>query len=175
VAKESTVDEQQAAAEAKVKDLLAKLEAAEKRATALQEENEALQTGTSSGLKVRKDQGKPYSGESGGWLFKIEPLDKEKYPHLPTLTERACDESEMIRWYSGYHEDPPKSGKRVDIVKVKLKVTCVDKGRISLINHVKRLANIRQKLDAGIGISQADEAILAKHESEILGVEQESV
>lgn len=150
-------------------ELMAKLEAKERDlAKAEQQLAESIANET-SGLRVRTEERGPYRGDSGGWLFRIEPFDKEKFPHLKPVEIKACDESELIRWYCATHQDPPKSGKQVDPVKVRLKVECLDKGRQDLIWRKQYLSNIRAKLAAGSPLTQKEQSILDANENEVYG------
>lgn len=102
-------------------------------------------------------------------MFRIGPFDKEKHPHLPVVEMKACDESEMIRWYCATTHDPPKSGKQVDPVKVRLKVECLDKGRADLIWRKQHLSNIRSKLASGSPLTGKEQDMLDANEDEIYG------
>jgi len=164
-----TSDQATAQEDPKFAELLKKLAAAEERAQQLEIENDALTTDASSGLKVRKEPGGPFTGPEGGYKFSIGPLNAELFPHLPKLEQYACDESELKRWYAATHENPPKSGKRLDLLKVKLEIVLLDPRRAKLIIHKQKLANIRSKLEAGASLTSAEQATMDKYEREILG------
>lgn len=156
-------------------ELLAKLARAEKAALEAEERlQEHLANQDTSGLRVRNESG-PFRGDHGGWRFRIGPAVPELHPHLKTITENACDESELKRWYCATNQDPPKSGKQVDPVKVNLKVECLDPGRKKLAIYKQRLSNIREKLESGSQLSAAEQDLLNKHEAEILGYDPEDL
>lgn len=170
---ETIVDKPLVADDSQIAQLLARLEAAEKRVAKLQEENDLLHGDNSSGLRL-SNSAKPYAGEAGGYKFQIGPLDSVKYPHLRTVTENAVDESEMIRWYAATNEHPPGSKRRLDILKIKLRVICIDARREKLIAHRKRIAAIRAKIDAGSALNDRDEETLLITDEEMLNSDSQA-
>lgn len=152
-----------------VSEMEAKLQAAQERADQL-EAKLKQQAEETAGLKVRSGE-KPFAPEDGGYKFEVGPSPKvaEKYPELKRVTVNAVDESEAIRWYCMTHSYPPKSGNRVDPVKIPLTADCKDPRRKQLENHKKQLAAIRRKLDSGTALSDADRKVFEANESEILG------
>lgn len=172
----ASTTESKAAEPAEVMDpateaLLAKLAAAEKRADDAEAALKA-EAAEGAGLKVRHGE-VPYAGELGGYEFKIGPADKEKYPHLPTVTQHAVDEAELKRWYTLTYEHPAGSGKRVDPISVRLLVECKDSKRGQLLKFKHRLAGIRQKLNSGAALSDSDNLLLEQNEAEILNYSTE--
>lgn len=151
------------------RELMAKLEAKERELAKAEQQLADSIANETSGLRVRTEERGPYRGENGGWLFRIAPFDKEKFPHLQAVEMKACDEAEMIRWYCATHQDPPKSGKQVDPVKVRLKVECLDKGRADLIWKKQHLSNIRAKLASGSPLAEKEQVMLDANEDEIYG------
>ena len=148
------------------KELLAKLERAEAQIKNLEEEQAA---NASSGLKVRKEDG-PFTGENGGWRFRVGPRMAEQYPHLETVEVNACDESEAIRYYCATHENPPGSKKQVDPVRVHIQCTCLSPEREKFINYQKALGTIRRKLESGSALSAHEQSILDKDTNSVLGI-----
>lgn len=148
-------------------ELLARLEAAEKQVSALKAENESLaQQATLTNRRIRSEAA-PFAPEPGSYVFRIGPVDREKHPDLPVVTQRACDESEMIRWYCATHEEKKGSGKQLDPVRVHLKVECIDKRRSQLIVLDQRLGAIRHKIAAGGQLTKEDQELVARFEAKI--------
>lgn len=169
MAKTDQVNETAPQPTARELELMAKLEAKERDLAKAEQQLAETIANETSGLRVRTEERGPYRGENGGWMFRIAPFDKEKFPHLAPVEMKACDESEMIRWYCATHQDPPKSGKQVDPVKVRLKVECLDKGRASLIWQKQQLSNIRAKLASGSPLTEKEQKMLDANEDEVYG------
>jgi hypothetical protein len=142
-------------------ELLRKMDSLEKAMQEKDAEIQALKDQQLAGLKVLPGASRPYCGPDGGYKFRIEPKFPEKYPHLKPLTENACDESELIRYYCAVNEEVKGSNKRLDPVRCLLTVTCLDEGkRKNLTYHKQRLANIRMRLDQGHTVSAEDQAMI---------------
>ena len=158
---------------AEVKALMEKLEAAEARAQAAEQERDAALTDR-SGLKVAASD-QAHTGDHGGYNFSVGPRSAKLRESLPAKQILACDESEAKRFYCYTTEYPPGSGLRVDPVKVVLDVVCLDRGkRNEVANHRKKLSAIRKKLDAGVLLSEAEKELYEAHEAEILQLEKET-
>lgn len=148
-------------------EALRKLEEAEARIRELEEEKRAREA---IGLAVKHEK-MPFAGDNNeGWEIEVGPSPKiaDKHPHLKTVTVRAVDESEAIRWYCATNEDKPGSGKMIDPMRIRVVARCVDPGRERLVVHKHRVANVRRKLESGQSLSQKDQEFLERHESEIL-------
>ncbi len=114
-----------------------------------------------SGLKVLASASAPYVGPDGGYLFEVKPRNPAKYPHLKPLRQRACDESEIKRYYYAVNEEVKGSNKRLDAVKCQLIVTCLEKSKRNEKKLFKaKLANIRKRLDDGHMVSKEDQELI---------------
>lgn len=152
-------------------DVLERLERADAEIKRLNEalkakEAEADATG---GLKINPGD-RPYTGDTGGWKFRVGPTAKAKYTDLPTVEINACDESEAKRWYCASHDYPKGSRRAIDPVAIDITVTCIDEGRNRLVQRKAKFANIRQKLFAGQTLTPDEDKILQDNYDEIQGV-----
>ena len=143
------------------------LEKAEAANRKKDEEIEAMRE--TAGLKY-DPKAQPMTGEAGGWLFEIEPLveDKPELSHLKPVKARACDESELKRWYCFAHEMTPGSGKAVDPLKVRFRITCLEASmRAKEIMTSTRIGALKQKLKVGAQLSQTDQELLEQFEDRV--------
>lgn len=157
-------------------DVLSRLEAAEaalkeRDAEINQLRDEAARVAATGGLKYSPSD-RPYAGPGGGFEFTVTPILREgetEFAHLTPKTVRACDESEALRWYCQAHEMKPGSGKAVDPVRVRLTVACLGRERADAIMRQKQISALRRKVEAGVQLTEADNALLAQCEGEIYG------
>lgn len=146
-----------AAAEAEIRRLTEQLAAKEAEADAV------------GGLKINPSD-RPFTGDTGGWKFRVGPIAKDKYPMLPVREIMACDESEAKRWYCASHDYPAGSRRAIDPVAIEISVTCLDERRNQLMIRKARFATIRQKLFAGQALTNDEEKILQSNQEEIEGL-----
>ena len=98
--------------------------------------------------------------------------DDHDLKHLKPRRVTCCDESEAKRWYCQANEMKLGSGIPVDPVKVRLEVKCLDDKRAKSLMRQKQVSVLRQKVQAGQVLSEADQALLAQCEHEIYGYEE---
>jgi hypothetical protein len=158
------------AVDPKMMEVLARLDAAEARAKEMEaraaQAEADLQQQLQSGLRVLPSKSGPMTGPEGGYLFEIGPANPDKYPHLKVIKQKACDESEMIRWYCATHEDPPASNKQVDPLNVQLKVRCLEENsRKNLLIRLQRIASLRHRVAQGHVITAEEAAMLEQYEA----------
>lgn len=153
---------------------LAKLEAAEKEVEALRAENERLTQEKFSSRRLMHGA-RPFAPQGGSYKFRIGPTkrDKEKYPHLETVEEEACDESELKRWYCATNESKPGSNMQIDPANVTLDIVCIDKRRSELLVLKNQLSALREKINKGSALGPNDLKLLQKYEAEVYNYPKE--
>lgn len=159
--------DQLASMEAKLK----KLEADNER---LANENESLTA--AGGLRFSPNE-QAYAGEDGhgGYEFRVEPITKDgEFEHLKPTTVRCVDESEAIRWYCQKNEMKPGTGKALDPVRVRLKVTCASKERAESIILQKRIALLRVKINNGQELTAEDQELARRCEKQLFGFDSDT-
>lgn len=156
-------------------DLLARLEALERRAAEaeaeaqkLREENDRIMS--TGGLRYSAND-QPFVGHDGGYEFLVTPLveNNPDAAHLKPVKVRCCDEAEALRWYCQAHEAKPGSRLAVDPMKVKLKVEIVGRERADSIMRQKQLSVLRKKVESGVNLTESEQAMVAQYEEEIYG------